>query len=683
MTVAPAPPGRISVPRNRATCRRVPAVQKPLPGLPPQEDAPVMPPASPSDPYPPSNLGRSTGGDPPRTDAERAWQTLAPHLTRSPHMRLRQYNRTLRRYTYPRNQPITTTLPTRPAALRLYVDGGVAWSIALDFDPGGHDAATVAQHTADAEALFAQLGARTIVDVADSGGRHLWIPLAEPITLTQAQHLTRSCRRLWPTLDISPMTNAREGCLTAPGSPCKDGSHRRLLTPLPDAIRAITRRADPDFTARALHRLTKLAPPPTTVPTTTLPTSGGTGRPLSPLHTIIAEQGTWPAERTTPDGRPWTRSEACYAVLCAAAARGHHEDQVLDNIRHGRWSGLLTLYTGRYGPRWYRRFHAEWRKAAAAASPSTTTPQARQNTGGQGRSTTESDYVRRWLAIAMTVSDQLIPGKNKHNARAVLWALAWLAWRKQRRYVEAGTRSYARGCAGLLDHTTAASILRQLRDLPADNALLQLISTGRGTHGDLYELVIPPAYAHLATDPETWPEPRPIPGAFGVRDRRNPRRTLLGATAWRLHQALSSGATGTAAHLARTAGISRSEAYQVIPALIRAGLARRTSGTASSAGQWEKGPTTPAEAGKPLGAQHHLDQLDARHRRERQQWRAVLDQYAARRESARTPHPEEPLWWPPDWKTLSPTPGTPADHDQDPTMSAAALLTEILGAQLI
>ncbi|WP_139128807.1 hypothetical protein [Micromonospora nigra] len=298
-------------------------------------------------------------------------------------MRLRRYSRTQRRHVYPRDQRLTPTLPDRPAALRLY-SGGVGWALGLDFDPKGHDAATVAAHANDAAQFFRQLGGRPICDVAASGGRHVWIPLAVPITLDQVRQLVTACRRLWPTLDISPTVNPDEGCLTAPGSPCKDGGFRRLTTPLPEAYQAVTTRSAADLVTRALARLADLTPDHQPITTTPHVLQAGRPRPLSPLHTAIAEQGVWPDSHTTHDGRPWTRSEACYAVLCAAAARGHTHTDVLHNLDTGRWSGLLTLYTGRYGPRWRRRLAAEWRKAHAAVSASTHAPQATHNTGGVG-----------------------------------------------------------------------------------------------------------------------------------------------------------------------------------------------------------------------------------------------------------------------------------------------------------
>ncbi|MFJ2087500.1 hypothetical protein ACIOBK_33585 [Micromonospora chokoriensis] len=560
----------------------------------------------------------------------------------------------------------------------------MAWVLALDFDPKGHqhDAAAVTTHAADAARLFTQLGGRPICDVAASGGRHVWIPLAVPITVDQARQLARACRRLWPTLDISSAVNANEGCLTAPGSPCKDASYRRLTTPLPEAYQAVTSRSAPDLITRALVLLNDLVPDEHPTATTTHVLQAGGPRPLSPLHTQIAEHGVWPADHTTHDGRPWTRSEACYAVLCAAATRGHSHADVLHNLDTGRWAGLLTLYTGRYGPRWRRRLTTEWAKAqqAAALNASTHPPQATPNTGGAGGGVTDRDFVRRWLAVVLLVVDQLADGRQRHNARVLLWGMAWLGWRVGRRYVEAGTRSYSRACAGIIDHTTAAAILRHLRDLGAEQAVVRRVSAGRGTHGDLYELVIPPALQHLATDPETWPNPRPIPAVFGVRNGSR-SRPLLGATGWRIHQALTAGATGTAPQIAVAAGVSRSETYNLLPELVRLGLATAMPGTARpEAGCWGQGPTTVQQAGEVLDAPAHLVRLDARHRRERSLWRKALDRFAARRRAA-TPQPDEPLWWPPDW--AAGPPGHSGEADTHAESRALAVLANAFDVHIL
>jgi hypothetical protein len=630
-------------------------------------------------------------------------------------MRLRRYSRPLRRHIYPTDTALSTELPRRPAALRLFSSGGVAWAIGLDFDPKGHSAATVAEHAADAARFFRRLGGRVIVDTAVSGGRHVWVLLSVPMNLRQAQQLAHACRRLWPTLDISPMVNVGEGCLTGPGSRCKDGRYRTLITPLDEAVQAVTRRSAHDLVDRALDLLAELVGPidpadAVTHATTTAPAAGGARRPLGPVHSYIATHGIWPSHRATDRGQPWTRSEACYAVLRAAVRRGYTEDDVLDRLESGQWSGLLNLYTGRYAHHWRRRFKAEWRKALS--QPSTDSTQAPQSTGGHSREDTERDFARRWLAVMTTVADPLIPGRDRHNARALLWALGWLAWRTGRRYVEAGTRSYARGCAGLLDHSTVAGLLATLRTLPDDQRPLKRISSGRGTHGDLYELVIPPAYADLATDPATWPEPRPIPGVFGVRDANRPRTKLLGATGWRIYQALTSGATGTAAQIARAAGVSRAEAYNVLPILARLNLARTITNEPGTASSWQVGERTTEQAGGAVDAPAHLAQLDARHASERAQWREVLAAYAERRAKAidHTPEPDEPLFWPADWTTeppehpdaAEPGAGAPGQHhgvDPDQHAPAAApgehhggheaeaaaiaLLTEAFGAQLL
>ncbi|MEV6349578.1 hypothetical protein [Actinoplanes sp. NPDC051851] len=669
----------------------MPADQTPLPGLAPEDEAAqnqmptASPPSGPSN-YP-SNLGSNTGGDLDHETAALTWRTLAPHLTRSPHMRLRRYNRAVRRHIYPTDEALTTELPRRPAALRTFTDGGVAWSIALDFDAKHHSAAAVAQHADDAARFFTRLGGSTIVDVATSGGRHVWVPLTVPMNLHQARQLAAACRRLWPSLDISPTVGPTEGCLTAPGSRCKDGRFRTLVTPLPDAVRAVTRRSAHDLIDRALTLLTDLVGPPEdeAPPHRPRPVAGGALRPLGPVHAYIAERGIWPSDRTTDQNQPWTRSEACYAVLRAAAARGYTEDDILHRLESGQWSGLLALYTGRYQHQWRRRFKAEWKKALTA--PSTNATQAHQSTGGHPREDTERDFARRWLAIMTTAADALVPGSDRHNARALLWALAWLAWRTGRRHIEAGTRSYSRGCAGLIDHSTAAKLLTKLRDLPEHQRPLRRISSGRGTHGDLYELIIPPAYAELATDPATWPEPRPIPGVFGVRDPENPRSKLLGATGWRVHQALANGATGTATQIARAAGVSRSEAYAVLPTLVRLQLAAKIStsqpGTASSGADWEVGERSVDQAGGAADAPAHLAALDQRHRAERATWRQVLADYAERRAAAieRTPECDEPLWWPPEWAA---EPGRDPDQQRyDQEEAALALLSETFGAQIV
>ena len=68
-----------------------------------------------------------------------------------------------------------------------------------------------------------------MVDQSTNGGRHILVPLAHSATVDDLRPLLYVLAERCPTLDISPMLNPRTGCLTPPGSPCREGGHRTLL----------------------------------------------------------------------------------------------------------------------------------------------------------------------------------------------------------------------------------------------------------------------------------------------------------------------------------------------------------------------------------------------------------------------------------------------------------------------
>lgn len=613
--------------------------------------------------------GRHGLDSPDLAAATAAWLALAAHLTRSPLMRVARYTRRhgKLKLIYPVDEELTTTLPERPVALRLFT-AGLCWVLGLDFDPKGFTYREVADQAAESAEFFRALGGRPIVDVAVGGGRHVWVPLSVPLTVAQARQLVDACQRRWPALDKGPMCNSDEGCLTAPGSVGKHGGFRRLVTPLDQAVEAVHHRAAADLLPHALTLLPAAPPPAVHVPALAPAPQDRPVRPLRPVHHEIAVHGTWPQGSTDHAGRPWTRSEPCRAVLCAAAFRQHRPQDVLARMATGEWNGLRALFEDRYGIHWERQFDAEWGRALQFVQSSTVPPQETRNTGGLGKRATEAAFVLRWLAAAGRATDHPPAGRARPTTYALLNALAWLAWRTGDRHVAAGTRSYSRACAGLLDHTTVAAILRHLRDLPEDQRPIRLISPGRGTHGDRYQLVIPPAWQHLTPDdPGTCP-PRPISGVFAVRDQSTLRGRLLGITGWRLHQTLVGGTVGTATELARAAGISRAEAYTVLPALERLGLAHREQ-DGSRATTWRKGQSSAQRAGEHTGAQAHLAHLDRKHARERQAWKAALDRFAERRAAAINHLPENPdpmPLWQPGWAAQEPPDGPPPPTDAYP-----------------
>ena len=55
------------------------------------------------------------------------------------------------------------------------------------------------------------------------GGYHVWLRLARPTAAARLAPLVDAFAAAWPSLDRSPLSNSRTGCVRAPGSPHRMG----------------------------------------------------------------------------------------------------------------------------------------------------------------------------------------------------------------------------------------------------------------------------------------------------------------------------------------------------------------------------------------------------------------------------------------------------------------------------
>ena len=177
------------------------------------------------------------------------WKRLARLVAAPGRSRMRVWNPETEKFSDTAKR--TDRLPTRPAAVYLYSHRRtqLVW---LDFDAKRHGAAAVDADMATAASWLTECGGVIVTDRSTSGGGHLICPLAIG---TSASHdemvqLVRLLAARLPTLDITPNTNAETGCMTPPGSPCREGGFRQLDGPLDAAVEAFTTRSTPDLLPR-------------------------------------------------------------------------------------------------------------------------------------------------------------------------------------------------------------------------------------------------------------------------------------------------------------------------------------------------------------------------------------------------------------------------------------------------
>ncbi|MGT2464136.1 hypothetical protein [Sinomonas atrocyanea] len=137
----------------------------------------------------------------------------------------------------------------------IHDNAGRVTTLCLDLDTSK---ATQAVVDADAErlsTLLASCGLRYVEDFSPAGGRHLYVPLAEPIDGAEARELVAALARTAPSMDASPHQNPSTGCIRVPGALHKRGGHQQLITPLSSAYDILRRRntaGDVDRLRRAL-----------------------------------------------------------------------------------------------------------------------------------------------------------------------------------------------------------------------------------------------------------------------------------------------------------------------------------------------------------------------------------------------------------------------------------------------
>ena len=130
---------------------------------------------------------------------ETSWSLTASVIAGQPRMRLGKPQRE-NRVSYPARteQALTTDLPSKPAAVRLYSDAGQCNVLALDFDAKDRTTeqiADVAYDVFQTEAMLDQAGAWFLTDHAH-GGSHVYVLLEQPLAFLEARELVEEGQRL-------------------------------------------------------------------------------------------------------------------------------------------------------------------------------------------------------------------------------------------------------------------------------------------------------------------------------------------------------------------------------------------------------------------------------------------------------------------------------------------------------
>jgi DNA-binding transcriptional ArsR family regulator len=586
-----------------------------------------------------------------RTAAEAAWHAVTPSIAGTSHVRISKDGGR----TYPARhiRSLPADPPGQPCTVPVYDPGSATGRmLALDLDParrlsgsavtnappGGRDVTGGCDTQAvGLGQLLERLGARSIADVSPSGGRHVLILFAAPVPFRELRDLCRAMAVRFPAIDTVPMAGLG-GQISPPGSRHKSGGWRLLSMPLDEARAAVEHPNGPEVWVALLAEFAAELQVLEHERGEHVGRAGGehvgpqaelddTGAPWVPRLGGRAPLGA-ELEQTARTGR-WNRtrypgrSEARMAVLGACAARGWQLADVRAAVASGTWKGLAALYERRSEPgRLDRLLPYEWRKTIDGISREknvrhrhTSDVSTRPPAEGTGLAA-EYGLIRQWMTATLCAAEDPERAKGWGGraiaVRLVLLALGQAAMVSRSSVVEFGTRNLA--LHSCLSHRTVARVLRMLANEP--DPLIDLVSPRRLARADRYALRIPVRYA----DSARWRRRR-----AGRVEAAHPAFLVLGGTAALTYQVL--GATeARGAEVARAARLSPSAVSVALRVLAEHGLAER------GRRGWRRGPADLDAIAESTGAADLQREREARHKKDRESWRARLRQYQGARQ---------------------------------------------------
>lgn len=553
-----------------------------------------------------------------------AW-ALASLIAGAPTYRLGRWIGGRFQYPRPQNPPrITAALPIRPAAVLIHgADGSVA-TLCLDLDTSKALQGVVDDDARRIGTLLESCGIRYIADHSPSGGRHLYIPLAERMSGTEARELVEAMTLMAPSLDPSPHQNVTDGCIRVPGSAHKSGGHQILTTSLASAY-DILRRRNPASAVAALRlalapeirRARELKDRTAKMIATT--TAHGI-RPLafagsqSPLR-VLARTGLYDtAKYASP-------SEARMAVLNHFAACGWTLEQVRLELG-GQFPGLAALYTTT--DRQERLIDAEWAEACRWIEKRGTQQTGRratriydtsppEPTGGAGRTSSKAaahQLVNDLENVLYAVLDHRLKERRREGLSLRLLLRAVLGYMRtmETDLLDVGCRTFATAVGK--HHGTVARLLPLLQQ--ASDGILTKVSDARGRDADVYMIQLPQHFEQLARE-LSWRSGK----IHGIR----PVFRVLGDVAALVYEAIERGRLSpTTATIVRSTGLSRTAVETALGTMSSYSMIGRRYG------QWRITAGTSLTAlARRLGALDDAAEQISRHRKQRAAWHAWLD----------------------------------------------------------
>jgi hypothetical protein len=585
--------------------------------------------------------------------SQEAW-VLAPLIAGAPTYRLGRWIGSRFQYPRPANPlKITTALPDRPAAVMIHGADGTVSTLCIDLDTSKAQQSVVNEDAQRLGTLFARQNVSFVEDFSPSGGRHLYIPLQERLSGSEARELIEALGRITPSLDPSPHQNLTDGCIRVPGAAHKSGGHQILITPLNRAYDVMRRRNTPE----ALERLKAALAPELRrgyVLKSRLAKASEAPHPMTPLPHFAAGSES-ELRRTARTGvydtaRYASASEARMAVLNHFCACGWTLSQVQTELT-GQFPGLTALY-GTPAKR-ERLLGREWAKAQSfvgtpnrkktrgqkrgenPAFINNTSPTKTTGGGTDLSSAATHQLVNDLENVLYTVLDDRLKqrGREGLSLRLLIRGLLGYMRTKQTNLLDVGCRTLAVALGK--HHVTVARLLPIL--VKASDGILTKVAEARYKTADVYLIQLPAHYEQLA---------RELSWRKGKIHAVRPVFRALGDAAALVYETIErSRYSPTTADIIRTTGISRSATDHALAAMTTLAMIHREGR------HWKvTSATNLTDLALRLGVLDDYQAQISRNRRERARWHAYLDRFkTAELQSNEIYDPEiDEYWLPPD-----------------------------------
>ena len=426
--------------------------------------------------------------------------------------------------------PLYGPCPALPWAIWLTDEHRMFQLLAFDLDAGRGDAVRdCARLTGWLRSIHLE---HTVAVSGPSGGRHVWLSLAEPAPPQLVAHLAHLAKRLLPSLDVSPLLNPATGCVRPPGAPHRAGGASTVLAGPEPVLRPAVRIEDLErFAAVLTGQVDDLTiPAPAVMPSSAaaLPRDVE-GYPYLPGPHRALPRGSARALAAVPvDGHA---DGVAFAVLLGAVRAHWRYADVLAVLDQPGMEHFRTERSPTAGqPRRPRRPHEQrerlgrqWRRAVdqvltdsprrAIADDPTFGPRAAQIAAQVTAVQTRADASKaRWIT------------RTGPGARRVLDALCLLAAQALTVTVEADQRRLAT-MTGLGRET----VRNRLADL-AEGGDITLAVPASGVHGHTWTLTVPTHLPVQSGYPQpsdtTWSQGVPPP-PLGAPSSTDPRMLLI------------------------------------------------------------------------------------------------------------------------------------------------------------